>query len=1054
MAELLSEGVWGRYGYFYSYEFIEITSYLNDLLENNNESFLMTMHASALFYNNEHPEIVKEFHCQPTRPTTLDPDMPNFADVIQNTFEELTAPEQFESAEGSGWTLIPGTYRFWVNTIPFQPNNTPADNQRNSTSFDDMDDPDDPSPISPNNFLCDTLMLSIAAHHVQKTRYDTRLRYLARCQDWAHQNLLFLPETKITLSTLSEWHCKINRFWIRVFSKHGNVIYNVKKDNEEVIDLLWSNRKFKLITDLHGLLKEKNDRIFCEVCKKFHGCYTHCKTQIRSAKSEDMDVPEMPIGRHALVIYADFESYIDKESKQHMPSGACAIAIDKSEQQIWSYITDAQICDNVIGAFIRNLISFIDKWAYYDTKTDYCQICNELIDGESINGRNFINGDIGSHHLNCWNDYKNCAYIYFHNFRGYDSHLLLRDLISQTQITLIRGKTFEKFDIISAESGQRVKMCFKDTYNYFTTSLEKLASTVTDWRYTSIHNREGKGIFPYEWFDNPGKLASTSLPPPSEWFSNLRNANNWSEEAIEVWNREKMLTFRDYHNYYMNQDVTLLADVFEEFRRNSVSKLNYDPTYFQGAPSYTWFLCTNEFKNKFKIITNKDIYLDIQANIRGGVSQVIKRWQDTSLNDKILYLDVNSLYSRCMEYKMPTNYIETLYELPPNWEEMYAVDGDQCAIMCVDLHYPTYLHDQLKHFTYPLAPHKFEDRLCTTFLDKKKYLCHSNALSYYLSQGLIITKFHYMYIFNQDYVLADYVSRNIQSRIETDNSVMKTVYKLLNNSLYGKTCENKFKYRKFSIKNQFEGLYGKRNPFMFKSKNWLQIGNDILSEDDISVVTLDKPIQIGFTVLEMAKLEIYKFLYKICDYMSQLKIETQLLYTDTDSLLLYFNHPSPQNLLFQNNEIRACLDFEKVPSNWEVRTQGTDKVSGLWSLETDKEIQTFIGLRAKCYALKFSDNNELLKNKGISSFAEEVKSNDRITFDSYKRALFDNEEIFINQVLLRSKHHTVTSYQQTKLALSSLDEKRQVLPDKISTMPWGYRGIQISPQDISDIDSD
>nr|QTE03997.1 MAG: PolB [Motacilla cinerea parvoviridae sp.] len=145
----------------------------------------------------------------------------------------------------------------------------------------------------------------------------------------------------------------------------------------------------------------------------------------------------------------------------------------------------------------------------------------------------------------------------------------------------------------------------------------------------------------------------------------------------------------------------------------------------------------------------------------------------------------------------------------------------------------------------------------------------------------------------------------------------------------------------------------------------------------------------------------------------------------------------PQNMLYE--KAREFLDFEKVPSSWTVSTPGTDKQSGLWSLEVTKPIKEYIGLRAKCYAIKTEDS-EILKNKGIIKNAIDIENRMPLSFDSYYTALFNDEEIYVSQNFIQSKVHEISSIVQKKLALSSYDEKRMVLADKITTLPWGYKG--------------
>lgn len=222
---------------------------------------------------------------------------------------------------------------------------------------------------------------------------------------------------------------------------------------------------------------------------------------------------------------------------------------------------------------------------------------------------------------------------------------------------------------------------------------------------------------------------------------------------------------------------------------------------------------------------------------------------------------------------------------------------------------------------------------------------------------------------------------------------------------------------------------------MFKSRNWLEVEGKILCENDNSTITLDKPIQLGFTVLEFAKLKIYSFVYDLIDYFPDVK----LIYTDTDSLMIWFPQRHPQYDLI-DSPLEHYFDFEKAPDWFGVKTENTDKKSGLWSLEANKPIKEFVGLRAKTYAVRFDDNTSTLKNKGVISVAKEITEKRPLEFNDYLKCLYMDEDIYVQQVLIRSKLHNISTVTQRKLALSSTDEKRVILADKVTTLPFGYKG--------------
>lgn len=227
----------------------------------------------------------------------------------------------------------------------------------------------------------------------------------------------------------------------------------------------------------------------------------------------------------------------------------------------------------------------------------------------------------------------------------------------------------------------------------------------------------------------------------------------------------------------------------------------------------------------------------------------------------------------------------------------------------------------------------------------------------------------------------------------------------------------------------------------------ISCGENLLVEKIVKEVRLNKPIQIGFTILEFAKREIYQFLALVTDYFGDKVIP---LYTDTDSLLFWCDFDKPWEKFF-NSPLQPYLDFEKIPDSWgnEVRTKDTDKQSGLWSPEAGgKEIVEYCGLRAKCYCYRFRDNEVVIKNKGVPKAAmisdSDETPREKITMEHYRDSLFKGEQFHITQYAIRSFKHSVISVKQYKLGLSSNDLKRAQTSNRAITLPFGYQGEKFS----------
>ena len=133
-------------------------------------------------------------------------------------------------------------------------------------------------------------------------------------------------------------------------------------------------------------------------------------------------------------------------------------------------------------------------------------------------------------------------------------------------------------------------------------------------------------------------------------------------------------------------------------------------------------------------------------------------------------------------------------------------------ILEVDLEYPVYLHDA--HNDYPLAPEKkvinseqmseYQRRLMTdldltmpnteklilTLEDKEKYVVHHSKLQFYHRNGMRLKKVHRVIEFDQEPWMEPYIRMNTEFCKQAKSDFETDFYKLMNNSVFGKTMEN------------------------------------------------------------------------------------------------------------------------------------------------------------------------------------------------------------------------------------------------------------------------
>ena len=111
--------------------------------------------------------------------------------------------------------------------------------------------------------------------------------------------------------------------------------------------------------------------------------------------------------------------------------------------------------------------------------------------------------------------------------------------------------------------------------------------------------------------------------------------------------------------------------------------------------------------------------------------------------------------------------------------------------------------------------------------------------------------------------------------------------------------------------------------------------------------------------------------------------------------------------------------------------------------ECNGKIMThFIGLRSKMYCINIEDKNLIKKAKGVKSNV--VKN--KIEYEDYYKCLFNDEIALRDQYVIRSRLHNLQTEKVRKIALSSRDDKRYLIPGSTDTLPWGHYAIPTSAE--------
>ena len=278
---------------------------------------------------------------------------------------------------------------------------------------------------------------------------------------------------------------------------------------------------------------------------------------------------------------------------------------------------------------------------------------------------------------------------------------------------------------------------------------------------------------------------------------------------------------------------------------------------------------------------------------------------------------------------------------------------------------------------------------------------------------------------------------NTNLRAKAKNNFEKDFYKLMNNSVFGKTMENirnRVNVKLVNTEERARKLISKPN---FRSRK-------IFSENLISVhmkktsLTMNKPAYLGMCILDLSKTIMYDFYY---NYIKQKYGDKAiLLFSDTDSLMCEIETEDFYKDI--SGDVKDRFDTSDYPENHPsgIPTGINKKVLGMMKDEAaGKIIKEFVGLRAKLYSYKmYEGGEEIRKCKGIK---KQVVENS-ISHEDYKTCLRTGKEQLRKQNILRSYNHEVYTEEVNKVALSALDDKRYILKDGIHTLAWGHYKIK------------
>ncbi len=734
----------------------------------------------------------------------------------------------------------------------------------------------------------------------------------------------------------------------------------------------------------------------------------------------------------------------------------------------------------------------------------YCGLGDFTADEKVVDHDHFNGAYRGAAHSKCNLQARKPKHIpiYFHNLSKYDLHLIVTELKTKA----LKPIPLNEETYISLDYG-----CYRftDSLRMLQKSLDGVAKSLGEQDFDALKKvfdtrwmmMKEKGIYPYEYITSFETLNETSLPPIECFYSKLSNreiSNEEYERAQRVWTEFNCQTLWDYTLLYLKQDVCLLEDCMEKFRKifkpNPFNPKGLDPAHFVSTPGLTWENGLYQTGVELELLQDPDMYLMLEKGIRGGISSVMGARYRRAFNklsqpncdryrilddydfkrvmkvinenegdlrgkdilsemlktNYLLYVDANNLYGYAMSQYMPCKDFEWIAPSEELIEQILSTpkDSDIGYILEADLEY----EDRETTQKFPLAPEpyvaKVEDlspyQLNLLPKDKDgnpkllkvpKLVCNLKDKKEYVV--------HYSNL--QFYLSKGLKLTNVHKILRFKQRPWLKEYIDMNTQMRTAATTD---FEKDIWKLMNNAFFGKTMENVRKRQEV-----ELVNSSERAKRLMTKPTFKKTTIFteKLAAIHMHKTTVKLCKpiYLGFCILElSKLLMYET-----FYNVFLPK---WGDNLEFLYMDTDSMVLN--VRTE--DVYEDLRALSFYMDFSEYpvdhplYDITNKKVVGKFKD--ELggkvmeewcafrskcyafsISNAGTKEKLKGVKSYAVPKFEEFKQCLFDNtlNHVEASFTLLRSKKHQINVVEVTKTALTKFDDKRFIHADGIETSP-------------------
>ena len=527
--------------------------------------------------------------------------------------------------------------------------------------------------------------------------------------------------------------------------------------------------------------------------------------------------------------------------------------------------------------------------------------------------------------------------VLFHNAKGYDNSYML-DIFSKIpniQINCL-GQNTEKFKMLKfliPDKDYSIKII--DSLAFLHSNLDDLSKDldnnlkiITKNHFQNKFELVNKKLqnFPYNYV-NPENLENNELPDKKYFYNMLKLKDITDKEykkVKEFYKDMESKNIREYLECYLISDITLLADIFNNFRKIIFDNLGLDCVKYISAPSLTKDCALKYSKCKIENIKDVSIFQFVRKSVMGGLSDSINPYVELdSENETIVYNDINSQYSYELSKKLPVSNYKFVEEFDEN---KYGQDKDYgCIMLCnvkttdkirndclysqcpmlvskckiTDISLSEYQLNQIKNkrndknTNYKSQSEKLIVNIGTdsnTYLNFERYQMFKEAG--YDIQIKKILEFKHEAI-SKNYI--EYLCSKKKEYALQNKKSMELCFKIMMNSFYGSTLTDKTKFKDIKICTTKELALKLTKKPNFNSFNIIN-ENLVIIEMSKNKCVFDSPILIRSEVLFNSKCNLYNYMYNIIPKLFGRDNITFSL-RDTDSIIYKIKNCSHEKYL-------------------------------------------------------------------------------------------------------------------------------------------------------------